>query len=490
MLASLYLLLPEVFLSVLALGVLLGEAFFPSRGRLWLYIAVSGLVGVIAVLASFFFCGGVPGAAAVGAVPAHQEGFSIGYGPVFGMVVVDSQAVFFKIVILAAVVICLWLSLHHRELRREALGTYSGLMLMGTVGMMILSGASDLLVAVIALELVGIASFVLTGFVPERRTSTEAAIKLFLISSFSTAILLFGVSYHYGLFGTTGIGPWLDPASAADPLVLFVLAFLMAGLGFKLAMVPFHMWAPDAFEGAPTPVTAFLSVAPKAAAAGFLIRLLGQHTELAFTPFLAIFAALTMTVGNIGALHQTGMKRLLAYSSIAQIGYVLAAFVAGGALGVQAAMLYVFIYVFMNLGVFAVLMVVNAGGGGDDIAAFGGLAGRSLGLAVAVVVFLLSMTGIPPLAGFVGKFVVVAALIENPVLVWLAVLTMLNSVISLFYYFRIVREAFFRSVPAGAPALRFPVAITCALAVTFFVTVAAGLWPEPLVNWVRHITGS
>jgi NADH-quinone oxidoreductase subunit N len=268
-----------------------------------------------------------------------------------------------------------------------------------------------------------------------------------------------------------------------------ILIFLIAGIGFKLAMVPFHMWAPDAYEGAPTPITAFLSVAPKAAAVGFLLRFLGNHEGLGITPVLAALAALTMTVGNLGALHQTNVKRLLAYSSVAQVGYILVALVAGGSAGIQATMVYTFLYLFMNLGVFAGLLIVANQNLSDEIPTFAGLSDRSLGLALALVVFLLSLTGIPPMGGFVGKFAIFASVIPHSNLLWLAIVAVINSVVSLYYYFRIVYQMFFRSTDNKARLAYSPALVSC-LIVALGVTLVAGILPNQILGWVRSVIGS
>lgn len=486
------LLAPEIFLSVLALGVLVGEAFAPEKRKTWIHVGVAGLL-IAGLHQILFFCNGAfAGAAAVGIEPLLVRSGWVIYPPVFGMVSVDSLSVFFKLMIIASVIIVLWLSVDYPEFETLPLGTYTSLLLLSTVGMMFLVGSTDLLMALIGLELLSITSFILTGFVLKRRSSMEAAIKFFLVGTFSTGILLFGMSYYYGYFGTTGLYALLKFPLGGQPAGLalsLIMMFLIAGIGFKLAMVPFHMWAPDTYEGAPTPITAFLSVAPKAAAVGFLLRLLANHTALGITPALAVLAAITMTVGNVGALQQTNVKRLLAYSSVAQVGYILVALVAGGMMGSQAAMTYTFIYLFMNLGVFTVLLSISNKNRSEEISTFAGLSGKSMGIALIVVLFLLSLTGIPPLGGFIGKFTIFAAVIDRPELLWLGVVAVLNSVTSLYYYFRIAQQMFFRESEDGTKPEFSPV-LVCCLVVTLGVTLVTGLLPNHILGWVKNVIGS
>jgi proton-translocating NADH-quinone oxidoreductase chain N len=358
---------------------------------------------------------------------------------------------------------------------------------------MLLVGSSDLLMTVIALELISITSFILTGFVMKRRSSSEGAIKFFLVGTFSSALVLYGISYYYGYFGTTSYEPLMNFATSGQmsyPMLSLLLVFLIAGFGFKLAMVPFHMWAPDAYEAAPTPIAAFLSVAPKAATVGFFIRFFSGHEALHITPVLAVLAAITMTVGNLGALHQTNMKRLIAYSSIAQVGYILVAFVAGGSLGTQAAMAYTLLYLFMNLGLFAALILISNQNQSDDMPTFAGLIQISMPLALIVVVFLASLAGLPPMGGFIGKFTIFAAIMKKPELLWLGVIAVLNSVVSLYYYFRIAQQMFFRDAANPSQKLKFSPALLSSLVVTSVVTLVAGVFPNCLLTWIKNIVGS
>ncbi len=483
---------PEIFLSTLALAVLLGEAFWPQQRKLWMSAGFLGLIVTGLHQLAFFGTGIYPGAAALGFNPIATNGGWIQYNTVFGMFAVDSLAIFFKLLIIASVIMVLWLSSDYREYAESPSGTYVSLLLLATVGMMFLVSSIDLLLAIISLEMLSISSFILTGFVYKRVSSAEAAIKYYLVGAFSAGIMLFGISYYYGYFGSTSLNELLRFSASGqrpDLVLSMVLVFLIAGLGFKLSIVPFHMWAPDAYEGAPTPITAFLSTGSKAAAVGFLIRLLGNHEALGITPVLSTLAALTMTVGNLGALRQTNVKRLLAYSSIAQVGYILVAIVAGSSLGTQAAMIYTFVYVFMNLGLFAGFLILSNQSQIDDLPTFAGLSARSMGLALAVFVFALSLAGLPPMGGFVGKFAIFSSIITRSDLVWLGIVAVINSVISLYYYFRIVHQMFFRDSETSSPVAFTPALMSC-LVVALGVTLLAGIVPNHILGWVRSILGS
>lgn len=489
---ELVLLAPEVFLSILSLAILVGEAFYPRERRLWVYLGIGGLTLCLVHQILFFVYHAIPGAAALGVQPVAVSAGWVQYDLAYGMVAVDSLASFFKVVLIVAVIMVLWLSLDYYEFAAAQMGTYTGLLLLATVGMFFMVGSTDFLIAVIALELLSVASFVLTGFILDRKSSSEAAIKFLLVGTLSTGILLFGISYYYGFFGSTSFMPLQQyglGGQQPDMALSLIMMFLVAGLGFKLAMVPFHMWAPDAYEGAPTPITAFLSVAPKAAAVGLLLRILSNHAALGITQVLGVFAAITMTVGNVGALQQTNVKRLLAYSSIAQVGYILVAIVAGQSLGSQAAMIYTFVYLFMNLGFFAGLMVVSSKTHSEEVSDFAGLSSKSMALSLILVVFLLSLTGLPPMAGFIGKFAIFAAVINQPTLTWLGIVAVLNSVISLYYYFRIAQQMFFKDASSNVSPTFTPALLSC-LAIALGVTLLVGLFPDRILGWVRNVVGS
>ncbi len=464
---NLMLLAPEILLSVVALCLFVAETLWPNR-RLLLNIASFSLLAAAALI-------------------VQDLGRS---GTLFGMAAVDDLSQFFKLVLLAGVLLVVWMSdSFHGFGTIKTWGTYLGVLLLATVGMMLLVSSSDFLMVVISIELLGISSFILTGYFKDERRSSEAAIKFFLIGAFSSALMIYGISLLYGLTGSTAlsaVSEALVKGSHKLPLI-GAIVLILAGFGFKLAMAPFHMWVPDTYEGAPTPVTAFLSVAPKAAALGIIVRAFPNHQELGITWLLALLAAVTMSVGNLSALRQTNIKRLLGYSSIAQMGYVLVGFVAAGSLGMESVLIYALAYLFMNLGAFACVIAVANESQTEELDGFSGLGERSLPLALVTTIFLLSLTGIPPLIGFVGKFAIFAAAMKEQ-WVWLAVIGVVNSVVSLYYYFGIVHRMFFNAPSASATG-KFsmsPSLVSCVV-VTLFITVVAGIFPNALLAWVQRI---
>ncbi len=461
-------LLPEIILTAAALTLLLLESFRPVRRGLALGISA------LALLAGILSVAGVSSASG---------------DPTFhGMISVGPEARFLMVLLMLGVLAVLALSLHFNGFQESdfSWGTFSGLLLLSTAGLLLLTCAADLLLVLIALETVSVTSFILVGFLRKDRRASEAAIKYFLVGAFSTGLLIYGISIVYGLAGTTNLQRLLrpDPAWPALPLA-GALFFILVGFGFKLALVPFHMWAPDVYEGAPTPITAFLSIAPKAAGFGVMLHALPNHGALRLTPFLAVLSALTMSVGNLAALRQQNLKRLLAYSSIAQMGYVLMGFVAGGTTGFRSVLIYLAAYLFMNLGAFACVIAVGADAKTETLDGFKGLAGRSLPLALATTVFMLSLTGIPPFVGFIGKFSLFGAVLQSPGLVWLAVAAAVNSVVSFAYYFSLVRAMFF-SPPDRSARMEMSPALAGCLGLAALGTVLAGVFPETLLQLVQR----
>jgi len=362
-------------------------------------------------------------------------------------------------------------------------GTFFAMLLLASTGLFLLVSSSDFLMILIAIELIGVSSFVLVGFLQENQRSMEGALKYFLTGTFAAGLMVYGISLLYGLTGSTSI------VFSSDTLPLFPLTvaflFILSGFLFKLALAPFHLWAPDVYEGASTPVTAFLSVAPKVAGFGALIRVFSP-SALHLSGVLAGVCAVSMTVGNLGALRQNNLKRLLAYSSIAQMGTILVGFVAMGAHGFRSVLVYLTAYLFMNLGLFACVLSLTDDTADDTLGAFNGLSSRSMPLALATTFFLLSLTGIPPFIGFIGKFSLFGAALERGGLAWLVVVAAMNSVVSFAYYFSIVRRVFFvPSDKTGSVRLSGPVLLV--LIVALLLTVGWGLFPNTLLYHVSRV---
>jgi NADH-quinone oxidoreductase subunit N len=425
---------------------------------------------------------------------------AVGAGSAFhGLIQLDAFGIFFHL--LVGVVAILVVLAAGPYLEREGLETaeFYALVLFATAGMGVLASAQELLTAFIGLEMSSISSYVLAGYRRESLKAGESAMKYFLLGSFATAFFLYGIAFVYGVTGTTNL---LQMASADTTSTLLKLGFalILIGLGFKVAAAPFQVWTPDVYEGAPTPVTALFSAGPKAAAFALLLRIFATvpaATRFWFWAF-CVLAALTMFVGNLGALVQTNVKRLLAYSSIAHAGYILVAFAAvtslaagspsGAAPAYAAVLFYLLSYALVKLGAFTI--VSQIGGAGEKHLAlddYAGLGRRQPVVAAALSLFLLSLLGLPVTAGFFGKFYVFKAAV-NSHLIWLAVLMAINSVIGAYYYFRLIVVMYMRepSIESGpAPAVvGFPLPVNVVLAVTAAGTVYFGLFPNQVLNFV------
>ena len=421
--------------------------------------------------------------ATVGAAAAATFVLAGGPGLVYsGMFVVDGFAVFFKAVFYLATALCILMSPRYLDEEDMARGEYYVLMLFALAGMMIMASGVDLLSIYVGLELQALCIYVLTGFIRHEKRSNEAALKYVILGSVSSGIFLYGLSLIYGVTGTTqlaDLSATLSAGGATDPMLMLATLFLVTGLLFKVGAVPLHMWVPDVYEGAPTTITAFMSVAAKAAAFAILLRIfafaMAPAAEI-WVVVVAVIAVLTMALGSFVALVQTKIKRMLAYSSIAHAGFVLLGLVAGGADGVASVMLYLLIYTFMNLGIFAIIIMMRTGGaGGEDIDDYAGFAKSHRGLALLMLIFLFSLAGIPPTAGFFAKFYVLVAVVEQGY-IGLAVISVLLSAVAAFFYIRIVMLMYMKeeSRPfdlALSPSLRLAIAITAA------GTVGIGLFP-------------
>jgi len=463
-----YYILPELVLTGGALIVLIADVLLPrgSKALGWITLVVIG--ATLASLTPF--------------TSTHVE-------VAHGLLAVDRFALFFKILFLGAAAITVLISMKYLEIERVSPGEYYFLILCATLGMMILAGGIDLISIFIGLETMAVAFYILTGFIKPNPRSNEAAVKYFLLGAFSVGILLYGMSLMYGLSGTTGLRAMATAFVGQERDLRLILAVILvvAGVGFKIAAVPFHMWAPDVYEGAPTPVTAFLSVGSKAASFAMLLRIFLEGLPSMSADWRLLFevlAIVTMTVGNLAALTQSNIKRMLAYSSIAHAGYLLIGIVAAGAgysRGVTAALIYLFIYAFMQLGAFAVVILMRRQDViGDELKDLSGLYRRRPVAAFAMLLFMLSLGGIPPTAGFMGKFWLFSAAVESGYM-WLAVIGVLNSAISLYYYIRVVVFMYLKKDATGSEPVFSP-GLALAVAVTVVATIALGIYPRVLFD--------
>ena len=400
------------------------------------------------------------------------------------MITVDGYSQFFKVLIAATLALAALLAV--RSIDRDGIprAEYHALLLLASTGMMLAVSALDLLTLYLGLELMTLCSYILVGIRVERPASNEAAIKYFLLASFASALLLYGISLTYGVTGATdfaGIASALVE-QGSSPLLLPAIGLVTVGIAFKIAVVPLHAWAPDAYQGASAPVAAFLAAGSKAAGLAALGRVglvaFGSEADVLSAVLLGL-AALSILVGSVVALSQTDMKRLLAYSSIAHAGYALLGLIAGTPEGVEATMTYAFFYVFMTLGAFGV--VIALGERGENLDGYQGLAAQRPGTAALMLLFLLSLTGIPPTAGFVAKFVVILSAVRAGHIA-LAVLAVACSVISAFIYMRVVVFMYMREPRDPAPS-RFPPAVSAALGVAALVTLIGGISPGSLTLW-------
>jgi NADH-quinone oxidoreductase subunit N len=403
---------------------------------------------------------------------------------------VDNFAVFFKLVVVAVTALTILISLRYIIVEKINLAEYYSLILFASAGMIILAGGTDLITIYLGLELMSISIYVLAAFIKRDPKSIEAGLKYFLLGAFTSGIVLYGMALVYGMTGTTNLAQIASYLSTqAEPNFPLVLAMilLITGFGFKVSLVPFHMWVPDVYEGAPTSVTAYMAAGTKAAGFAALIRIFMVALPLLqaqWTVLLWLLAVLTMTVGNVVAIAQNSVKRMLAYSSIAHAGYALIGVVAASDIGMTGVLFYLVAYVFMNIGAFSmIILLCKEGDRGDMLEDFTGLARTHPYAAFAFVVFFMSFAGIPPTAGFVGKLYLFAAAIKSGY-IWLAVIGVVNSAISVYYYFRVASVMYMRE-PEGERVVSPSPALHAALAVMVVATVLLGLWPGPFIDGAR-----
>jgi NADH-quinone oxidoreductase subunit N len=433
--------------------------------------------------------GGVALAGIVGAlVAAVWLWLRGGEGRAFrDMVLLDGYALFFDLLICYAAALVVMLSMDYLARTGPESGEYYALVLFSTAGMMLMASAGDLIVVFLSLELMSLSLYVLAGLFKTRLTSGEASMKYLLLGAFATSFLLYGIALIYGATGSTNLDRIAASAAAkgGDPLVLVGLGLLLVGFGFKISSVPFHMWAPDVYEGAPTTITALIATGSKAAAFAALIRILVVALRGAQADWSALLwgvAALTMTVGNVVAVAQSNLKRMLAYSSIAHVGYMLMGLVAGGVQGAGAVLFYLLAYTFTTVGAFGVIaLCARAGEEAVEVGDYAGLARRHPVLAVTLALFLLSLIGIPPLAGFVAKFYLFGSAVRAGY-IWLTVIAVLNSAVAAYYYLRVIVYMYMREPEGERMAVTPSFAGALALAIALVGIVLLGIAPAPFAD--------
>ncbi|MGD2165097.1 MAG: NADH-quinone oxidoreductase subunit N [Anaerolineae bacterium] len=471
---TLWLLSPELALLLAGLLIMTLDALQPRREqKRWLpYVALVGLAG--ALIATFTLWGWDT--------------------QVLYVLSCDAFALVIKAVALMAASLVVLLSDTYMRVHSRHQGEFYALLLFAVMAISLLGGASNLVMVFLAFDFLSIASYILTGFLREDNRSAEAAMKYFLYGAALSALMAYGMSWFYGLTGSTDLSTiaasLMEMGGGGRLVALPALILMTAGFAFKVGAVPFHQWAPDAYEGAPTPVTAFLSVGPKIAGFAVILRVLLTALPLGlrelamdWNSLLVAISVATMTVGNLVALWQNNIKRLLAYSSIAQAGYVLIGVVAASPRGMSAVLLYLGAYMLANLGVFASVIAFSNQTGSDAIEDYAGLSTRAPAVALVMIVCLLSLTGIPPTAGFMGKLWLFSAAIERG-LVWLAVVAVLNGVISLGYYWKIMRAMYF-TPPESDERLAPSRTVAVALGVAVVGVLLVGVFPSPVLSVVE-----
>ncbi|KAA0891588.1 NADH-quinone oxidoreductase subunit N [Oryzomonas rubra] len=466
--------LPEIFLSVLAMALLLINVFIPSGQKSYLgYISFVGVVAAGVLVGAGW---GVP-----------IESFS-------GSVVQDNFATFFKMIFLVSAGLAILISDQYMEREGCNHGELYPLILFTVVGMMLMAAGTDLMTIFLGLEVMSVALYVLAGFNRASLKSNEAGLKYFLLGCFSTGFLLYGMALTYGATGTTRIakiaaivGQMTVPS--ANIMLVAGMLLMLTGFAFKVAAAPFHMWTPDVYEGAPTPMTAFMSAGPKAAGFAALLRifLVALPTlQVEWSQLLWVLAVLTMTVGNITALRQDNIKRMLAYSSIAHAGYALVGFAAGNGTGAAGILFYMLSYAFMNIGAFAVIILIGKKGESNGtVMDFAGLGFKQPALAVAMSVFLFSLAGIPPTAGFIGKFYLFSSAVQKGY-IWLAVIGVLNSAASVYYYLRVMVYMYMKEPTEDFEWTRVTPPIALSLLISVAGTLIPGIVPSVILQFAEQ----
>ncbi len=481
----------EAVLAVTALTVLTLDLVSQRRAEMTVRkrnvgaAAVIGLIASMAVLCQQF---------------NHPRTVLLG-----GTVAVDDLIVFFKLVIVVLAVLTVLISMDY-DLGRHV-GEYFAVLLFGAIGMMLLISAEELLTIFVALELTSISLYILTAFHKGELRSQEAAVKYFMFGAMSSAFLLFGLSYVYGVTGTTSLlgireAVRASAGMAMSPLLGVGLLFVIIGFGFKVAVVPFHLWAPDAYEGAPTPVTAYIATGSKVASFFVLLKVLfvgfagmqgaafWGHFASGWVMLLAITGALSMVLGNCAAIVQHNVKRMLAYSSIAHAGYIFIGFVAASRMGATAVLFYLIVYALTNLGAFGVVAALSSRAGGDEMQNFNGMAKRAPFLSLMMLIFVLSLAGIPPLGGFFGKFYLFASAVQADAqhfgLLWLVILGIVMSAVSLYYYLILLKHIYVTDASDQGRIIT-PTYLNVTLGLAALAVIALGVYPKPILELLNGL---
>ncbi len=475
---DLYLIAPEIIVTAFGFLVLLIDVFLPKKENKD-YLGWISIIGII-----------LAGVLTVKQMGSVKPGFE-------GMFISDGYSLFFKITFLIIALLTVLISMGYAQREGIGFGEYYALVLFATLGMMLMAAGTHLIIIFLGLETMSISIYILAGMMREDRRSAEAALKYFLLGAFATGFLLYGISLIYGATGSLYLKDVASYIASKNllrsPMLLMSLVFLTIGFGFKIASVPFHMWTPDVYEGAPTSITAFMATGVKAAGFSALVRVFffalpGFRPD--WTSIMWLIAVATMTVGNIVAISQTNIKRMLAYSSIAHAGYILVAFVAGNDLGTSGILFYLMAYAFMNLGAFTcVILLGKKGEENTQISDYAGVGFKYPLLAVSMTIFLLSMAGIPPLSGFMAKFYVFSAAVKSR-FYWLVILGVLNSAVSVYYYLRVTVVMYFKESEREITGLQFSPASVIALILAVIGTLYMGIFPANVLSFAqRSIAG-
>lgn len=495
---DLQLIAPELILTMAACVVLVMEVILPYKLSKWTaYFALTGIaLAMVSLGAQFVSMGGRLSVTALQSVTA-LDGF-------YGMIRVDGFALVFKAIFLIAAALAIAIAMRYLDIEREQHGEYYALVLFATVGMMFLGSGYDLISLYIALELMAVTFYVLVAFTKRQKRSNEAGMKYFLLGAFSSGILIYGMSLLYGVTGSTNLGDIGKNIAAAPPgvrpMLLLGMIALAAGLFFKISAVPFHMWAPDAYEGAPTSVTAFLSTGSKAASFALYARIFFvalAPMQIDWAPLLGIVAALTIVVGNWAAITQENSKRLLAYSSISNAGYLLLGVIANNLYGNIGLVIYLLVYVLMNMGAFGVIISLRRRGiVGDNVDDMTGLAQKAPGMAAMMTIFMLSLGGLPGTGGFIGKYFLLWGLLRRgdadhkSWYYWLAGWAVINIVVSFYYYIRFIKVMYLGDRVADEQPLTMSPALRTALVAALVGILFIGIYPQPFILLAQKLMPS